>query len=292
MALIGNYSVYDKQPLKYIGGANAITAIHAGNRGNFSQSGRVRSRMMQDQTTTALEYYALPNGAYPSLTWFIPQQAGQIGSSNQIYGLGSIVASLAGARNATADLTGSGTVTNAFLSLIADLIASLTGAGDISPPPNLLALLNLSGDLTGAGAITAVLNAFASVQADLSGTGTLTLTPYAIGELSADITGESTLSPQNLAAAVWSALAAQYNDPNTMGELLNSAGTAADPLLGIVEGTLTLRDVMRLLLAVNAGDATGLEGSTMVFRSVDGATIRVQASYTTGTRDVTTLNPT
>ena len=179
MALIGNYSVYDKLPLKYLGGANAITAIHSGNRGNFSQSGRVRSRMMQDQTTTALEYYALPNGAYPSLTWFIPQQAGQIGSSNQIYGLGSIVASLAGARNATADLTGSGTVTNAFLSLIADLIASLTGAGDISPPPNLLALLNLSGDLTGAGAITAVLNAFASVQADLSGTGTLTLVPYA-----------------------------------------------------------------------------------------------------------------
>jgi hypothetical protein len=292
MALIGNYTVYDKLPLKYISAASNSASVQSGNRGNFAQSGRVRSRMMQDETTTALEYYALPNGAYPSLTWFIPQQAGQIGSSNQIYGLGSIVASLAGAKNATADLTGSGTVTNAFLSLIADLIASLTGAGDISPPPNLLALLNLSGNLTGAGAITAVLNAFASVQADLSGTGTLTLTPYAIGELSADITGESTLSPQNLAAAVWSALAAQYNDPNTMGELLNSAGTAADPLLGIVEGTLTLRDVMRLLLAVNAGDATGLEGSTMVFRSVDGATIRVQASYTTGTRDVTTLNPT
>jgi hypothetical protein len=225
MALIGNYSVYDKQPLKYIGGANAVTAIHAGNRGNFSQSGRVRSRMMQDQTTTALEYYALPNGAYPSLTWFIPQQAGQIGSSNQIYGLGSIVANLAGARNATADLTGSGTVTNAFLSLIADLIASLTGAGDISPPPNLLALLNLSGDLTGAGAITAVLEAIASVQADLSGTGTLTLVPYATGELSADITGESVLSPQNLAAAVWQALAAQYNDSGTMGNKLNLAAS-------------------------------------------------------------------
>jgi hypothetical protein len=290
MALIGNYSVYDKLPLKYGGGSSAITAIQSGNRGNFSQSGRVRSRMMQDRTTTALEYYALPNGAYPSLTWFIPQQAGQIGSSNQIYGLGSIVASLAGARNATADLTGSGTVTNAFLSLIADLIASLTGAGDISPPPNLLALLNLSGDLTGAGAITAVLEAIASVQADLSGTGTLTLVPYATGELSADITGESTLSPQNLAAAVWQALAAQYNDPGTMGELLNNSGT--DPLLEIVEGTLTVKDVLRLLLAVNAGDATGLEGGTMTFKAQDGTTTRVQASYTTGTRDVTTVNPT
>ena len=225
MALIGNYTVYDKLPLKYISAASNSASVQSGNRGNFAQSGRVRSRMMQDQTTTALEYYALPNGAYPSLTWFIPQQAGQIGSSNQIYGLGSIVASLAGARNATADLTGSGTVTNAFLSLIADLIASLTGAGDISPPPNLLALLSLSGNLTGAGAITAVLNAFASVQADLAGTGTLTLVPYAVGELSADITGESVLSPQNLAAAVWQALAAQYNDPGTMGNKLNLASS-------------------------------------------------------------------
>ena len=291
MALIGNYSVYDKQPLKYIGGANAVTAIHAGNRGNFSQSGRVRSRMMQDQTTTALEYYALPNGAYPSLTWFIPQQAGQIGSSNQIYGLGSIVADLAGGRNAIADLTGAGDITNGNLTLIAQLIASLTGAGDVTPPPVLLGtLFPFSNQLTGAGAVAATLTAFASVQADLSGTGTLTLVPYATGELSADITGESVLSPQNLAAAVWQALAAQYNDSGTMGELMNSAGS--DPLLEVVEGTLTVKDVLRLLLAVNTGDATGLEGNTMVFRSVDGATIRVQASYTTGTRDVTTLNPT
>ena len=290
MALIGNYSVYDKQPLKYIGGANAVTAIHAGNRGNFAQSGRVRSRMMQDQTTTALEYYALPNGAYPSLTWFIPQQAGGIGSSNQIYGLGSLVASLAGGRNATADLTGVGDITNGNLTLIAQLIASLTGAGDVTPPPSLVGTLYLASDLTGVGAVAATLNAFASVQANLSGTGTLTLTPYATGQLSADITGESTLSPQNLAAAVWSALAAQFNDAGTMGELMNSAGS--DPLLEVVEGTLTVKDVLRLLLAVNTGDATGLEGNTMVFRSVDGATIRVQASYTTGTRDVTTLNPT
>jgi len=289
MALIGNYSIYDKLPLKYGGGSNVITAIQSGNRGNFSQSGRVRSRMMQDQTTTALEYYALPNGAYPSLTWFIPQQAGQIGSSNQIYGLGSLVASLAGARNATADLTGAGDITNGNLTLIAQLIASLTGAGDVTPPPTLVGKLYLASNLTGVGAVAATLKAFASVQANLSGAGTLTLTPYATGELSADITGESTLSPQNLAAAVWSALASQFNDAGTMGELMNSAGS--DPLLEVVEGTLTVKDVLRLLLAVNAGDATGLEGGTMTFKAQDGTTTRVQASYTTGTRDVTTLNP-
>ena len=291
MALIGNYTVYDKLPLKYISAVNSSASVQSGNRGNFSQSGRVRSRMMQDQTTTALEYYALPNGAYPSLTWFIPQQAGQIGSSNQIYGLGSIVASLAGGRNATADLTGSGTVTNAFLSLIADLIASLTGAGDISPPPNLLALLSLSGNLTGAGAITAVLNAFASVQADLAGTGTLTLVPYATGELSADITGESTLSPQNLAAAVWSALASAYNVAGTMGEKLNDAGSAANPWTEVIDGTYTASDLLKLISASVAGELAGSPGGPILIKSVNGTTVRITATVdANGNRTGVTYN--
>lgn len=222
MALLGNYSVYDKMPLKFTSGAG----VQNGARGNFAESGRVRNRMMQDQTTTADEYYALPNGAYPNLTWFIPQQAGQIGSSNQIYGSGIPTATLAGGLNALGDLTGSGTITNGFLSLIADLIASLTGAGDISPPANLIAILNLYSDqLTGSGAIAATLAAYADVQASLTGNGTLTLTPYAIGELSANITGESALSPQNLAAAVWNAIASQYNTVGTMGNKLNSAAS-------------------------------------------------------------------
>jgi hypothetical protein len=106
------------------------------------------------------------------------------------------------------------------------LIASLTGAGDVTPPANLQALLNAySNQLTGAGAITATLTAYAAVQANLTGTGTVSLTPYATGQLAASITGESSLSPQNLAAAVWNALAAQYNVSGTMGNKMNLAGS-------------------------------------------------------------------
>ena len=78
---------------------------------------------------------------------------------------------------------------------------------------------------SGAGAVAATLTAYASVQADLAGTGTLSLTHYAVGELAADITGQSVLSPQSLAAAVWSALAAQYNESGTMGNKMNSAAS-------------------------------------------------------------------
>jgi hypothetical protein len=226
--LVGNYSNYNKLPIKYVGGGNNVTFLQSGNQSNFVQSGRVRSRMMQDQTTTALQLYALPNGSYPSLTWFIPQIAGQIGSSNQIYGLGVPSGTLAGGLNATGSLAGSGTVTNGSLTLIAQLIAALTGAGNVSPPPSLVGTLYLiSNQLTGAGAVAATLNAFASVQADLAGTGSVSLTPYAIGQLAADITGQSVLSPQSLAAAVWSAIATQYNVTGTMGNKLNSAASGS-----------------------------------------------------------------
>jgi hypothetical protein len=223
MALLGNYSVYDKMPLKFTSGAG----VQNGARGNFAESGRVRSRMMQSQTTTADEYYALPNGAYPTLTWFIPQKVGQIGSSNQIYGSGVPTAILAGGLNAISDLSGTGTISNGNLTLIAQLIAALTGAGDVTPPPSLVGTLQLLSNLSGAGAVAATLIAYADVQASLTGNGTLTLTPYAIGELSADITGQSVLSPQSLAAAVWSALAAQYNESGTMGNKMNLAASGS-----------------------------------------------------------------
>jgi len=220
MALLGNYSLVNKIPVKYFGGTTGDAQV----RSNFNQSGRYRNRMYPDQTTTALPLYSVPTGSYPTLSWIIAQIAGSIGSSNQIYGLGVPTGNLAGAKNGTASLTGSGTITNGNLTLIASLIASLTGAGDVTPPPSLVGKLELiSNQLTGAGAVAATLTAFASVQADLAGTGSLAVTPYATGQLAANITGQSALSPDSLASAVWSALAAQYNVNGTMGQKLNSA---------------------------------------------------------------------
>ena len=224
--LVGNYSNFNKLPLRFSGGGSAITAMQSGNQSNFVQSGRRRNRMMQDQTTTALKLYALPNGSYPSLSWFIPQKAGQIASGNQIYGNGVSSGNLAGGLPTDANLDGAGEITNGNLTLIAQLIASLTGAGNVTPPPSLIGKLELiSNNLTGAGAVAATLTAFASVQAGLTGAGSLSVVPYATGSLAADITGQSVLSPESLAAAVWRALAAQYNADGTTGQQLNNALT-------------------------------------------------------------------
>jgi hypothetical protein len=209
--------------------------MQSGNQSNFVQSGRRRNRMMQDETTEALTLYALPNGSYPSLSFFIPQKAGQIGSSNQIYGEGISSGNLAGGLPTDANLEGAGDITNGNLTLIAQLIASLTGAGNVTPPPSLVGKLELiCNQLTGSGAVAATLTAFASVQATLAGAGSLSVVPYATGSLAADITGQSDLSPQSLASAVWSALAAQFNDAGTMGQKLNAAADYASLAAAIV----------------------------------------------------------
>lgn len=224
MALLGNYSLVNKIPVKYFGGTTGDAQV----RSNFNQSGRYRNRMYPDQTTTALPLYSMPTGSYPTLAFIIAQRVGAIASGNQIYGNGVSSGNLAGGLNSAASLIGSGTVSNANLSLIASLIASLTGAGGVTPPPTIRGKLELiSNQLTGAGAVAATLTAFASVQASLSGVGSLSLVPYATGDLSADITGQSVLSPESLAAAVWRALAAQYNADGTMGQQLNNALTVS-----------------------------------------------------------------
>jgi len=222
MALLGNYSLVNKIPVKYFGGTTGDAQV----RSNFNQSGRYRNRMYPDQTTVTLPLYSVPTGSYPTLAFIIAQRVGAIASGNQIFGSGSSTGNLAGGLNSAASLSGSGTVTNANLTLIAQLIASLTGAGDVTPPPSLVGKLELiSNNLTGSGAVAATLTAFASVQAAISGAGSLAVVPYATGSLAADITGQSDLSPQSLAAAVWSTLAAQFNANGTMGQKLNAAAS-------------------------------------------------------------------
>lgn len=87
------------------------------------------------------------------------------------------------------------------------------------------------------------------------------------------------------AAEIWSygtrTLTTAFPDVPTAEE------NAAAAIAALIEGGLTVRDVLRLVLAVTAGDATGLEGATMKFKSLDGTKDRVEATYAAGDRTVT-----
>jgi hypothetical protein len=59
-----------------------------------------------------------------------------------------------------------------------------------------------------------------------------------------------------------------------------------------VEGSITLKQALRILLANAAGDATGLDGTSKVYKSaVDSAKTRLAGTVVAGTRTITTLDP-
>lgn len=95
------------------------------------------------------------------------------------------------------------------------------------------------------------------------GVTTLSLASHALGELVGEITPFTTLSPENLANAVW---------------------TQA------IEAGYTAEEILRILAAFAAGSATGLEGSDPQFTGIDGTTLRIDGTYSGGTRTIDSLN--
>ena len=69
--------------------------------------------------------------------------------------------------------------------------------------------------------------------------------------MSSDIILCSGLSPENIAAAVWNSLATAFNNPSTMGEIMNNVGAGADPWGTVLPGTY------------NAGEAGNILGNLL-----------------------------
>jgi hypothetical protein len=282
MALKQNTTLLAQLPLRQIGGSPGTF------RAMWSRGDRLNQSVGQGISS---KLAGIPSGHLAPSSWVLPYKPGAMSSFTQC-----VVTLTPGTLNLAAGINLDGTSTFTFAVGPSDgqLVASAIGSTSIT----FSAAANLAGALSAAGSTSfsfTVNNATLGAIVDAVGAALVQVSASAniraTGNLSGDITPFTELSPQSLSAAVWEALASAYNTPGSMGELLNSAGSAADPLLGVVEGGLTLRDVMRLLLAVNAGDATGLESGAMVFKSQDGTTDRVEATYSSGARTVTAVDP-
>lgn len=282
MALKQNTTRLAQLPLRHVGGSPGTF------RAMWGRGDRLNQSVGQGITS---QLAGVPSGHLAPSAWVLPYKPGAMSSFTQC-----VVTLTPGALNMAAGVNLDGNSTFAFTVGPSDgqLVASAIGSTSIT----FSAAANLAGALSAQGAASfsvtvgnATLGAIVDAQGNAPIAWSLSATPRATGSLSGDITPFTELSPQSLADAVWSAVANAYTASGSMGALLNSAGAAADPLLGTVEGTLTLRDVMRVLLAVNAGDATGLESGTMVFKSQDGTKDRVEATYSSGARTVTAVDP-
>ena len=231
-----------------------------------------------------------PDGTLHPGSWLLPGVAGGMASRNNIAGAGATTFAVTGGVNGQATLSGTGAISSATAQLVISMVATIAGTGSVSAA-DLRGYLNAVATISGAGSVTASVAALAWANAALSGTGTISnATPYATGELAATIRGYSDLTPEGIADKVWAALAVANNSAGSMGELLNSAGAAADPLLGVVEGTLTLRDVQRIVLAVLAGQVTGAGTGTETFKGQAGEHRVVSTVDANGNRSSVTLD--
>ena len=147
----------------------------------------------------------------------------------------------------------------------------------------------------------------AAAMVDAAGVGAATAQPIMSQRASAAISGvgaATTLRPYrgrafalvNAGAGAVSAQPRKRVRPAlsvAIGGALTQDGVTGAVLEAQVEGTLTLKQALRILLAHAAGNATGLESASPVFRSaVDGGKTRIAGTYVGGNRTVTTLDGT
>lgn len=89
----------------------------------------------------------------------------------------------------------------------------------------------------------------------------------------------------NLDVAVSSRLAAvAYTEPPSAPENSDAVWSK------LIEAGFSAEQILRIIAASAAGAATGLEGTNPQFKGIDGTTVRIDGTYSAGTRTIDTLN--
>jgi len=232
MALKQNTTLLAQLPLRQIGGSP----------GTFrSMWGRTDLRNSTVGQGIPTELAGIPAGHYPPSSWNMPYQAGQMSAFT--YVAATVTANpltVAAGVNAIGDTAITFTVGPSQLELVVS--ASGTTSINFSLTGNAAAVLQAVGaigvDFTVG---PATLGAESGIFGNTVITFTGTATPRATGNLAGAVTPFTELSPQSLAAAVWNAIAAEYTDSGTMGELMNTgaSGLTAAQVWSYVNRTLT-----------------------------------------------------
>lgn len=171
------------------------------------------------------------------------------------------------------------------------IAAIMRGVGTFSVSEQFCYELVPNSTFTGEGTFIADLAALEECSALFKGEGTFTASAFMYEIISAIFDAGSRPSASEIAWETWMLNLSLINDPNSAAYKLNNLG---DPLAGLVEGTLTARDVMRILLAVAAGKTTITDlggGSAIIeFKDNAGTINRVRAEMNGSERINITLN--
>lgn len=241
--LLGNYSIVNKNPGRQFG---QYTQAHLWKASTFQIK-----YLTEDRATDYSPYFGLPYGYSSPASYVLPQKTGALASRMITEGTISSAQGQNGLA-AVAALTGTGTISNAAGGLIVEMLAALAGSGSLTA--GIVGQLEAIATLAGTGDITAAQSALAGMVADLIGTGNISSADeVALGEMAAHIyVNESQATTDQIVAAVWNAIASQYDLSGTMGEKLNAAGTAGDPWTTDLSGYNTSGTAGKILK--DAGD--------------------------------------
>jgi len=186
-------------------------------------------RAQVDDNIEQIKRDSFPTGTNPPYSIVMGDKGALLSSTTTINGVASQASGLSMGINILAGLTGSGTITDAQLSLITALAASLNGSGTITTA-SLVGIVSLAASLSGTGSLTAGLNVIAYMNSVLAGTSSVTAGLRGTLSLEANIyVNQSEADVQQIVDGVWNALTADYNASGTMGEAMGNAGAGGDP---------------------------------------------------------------
>lgn len=190
MALIGNRSVINKSPGRFLAGA-----VASGNRNNFSQAGMLRGSFENFSKLSAW-----PSGHLSPSAWMLPQRAGGMSSRNvtemKLTAVGAGAMGVNGTGDASIVFTADAT---------AQLIASATGSATFA----VTATGSVQAVLSGVGSATFTLTSSGTIGALAWGAGassmqvTATMTSYARGLMVGSTIGGGGVTNESVAASVW-----------------------------------------------------------------------------------------
>jgi hypothetical protein len=228
MGIIGNGRLLAKVRTTRIGG---LTLCHE--RQNYNQVDRNRFLGVGFSDKKA----GVPVGYRHPASWVMPEKPGGLASHNE-----ATVDFVADNSLAVMGLPTSGSLQIQFTATgIGGLIAN--GSGVINVTFTATGIVSSIATASGTSNVTFTSSATLGALAGLFGTSnvqvTSTATIGAIGYLAGLSTNETEFSANNLANAVWQALAVNYNDSGTMGAKVNSAASAGDPWSTSLPGTYT-----------------------------------------------------
>jgi hypothetical protein len=270
VTLIGNYSVLNKSPCKWLAGNSTSMASgigvgpHAHTRAATNRNSDWRKFSLQERDTpsTILRFAARPDG-YGGTGWALPTKAGAIAARNQSVGVASWSGSIAAGRNLAGTFDGAATFTGTGALVVS---GSGTFAGVAAFSGNVIAALAASGTFAGAASFSGSVVAQGNIAGAFAGVAAFEAIRYATGSMSGSFSSAVILEAQN------------FSD-----YLLDQQD---------VETGLTLRQALRLVTAATAGKISGGGTATITIRNAvaDGADRIVATVDTDGNRTAITYS--